>query len=99
MKKKFIGSDFDDFLKEENIYDSVSATAIKRVIAYQLCKEMQKKKITQTEMAKRLKTSRAALVRLLDPKNVSVTLLTLNKVAAAVGKRLQLRLVGLGFFK
>ncbi len=58
-KNKYIGSDFDIFLKEENILDETEALAIKRVIAYQLEKAMVQQKLNQTEMSKRLKTSRA----------------------------------------
>jgi antitoxin HicB len=49
--------------------------------------------VTQTEMAKRLKTSRPALQRLLDPENYSVTLLALNRVAAILGKKINIYLV------
>ena len=82
----------DDFLQEEGILEEVKVTALKRVIAYLLKKEMKEKDITHTEMAKKLKTSRSGLARLLDPKNQSITLLTLNKVASVLGKRLDIRL-------
>lgn len=87
-KNKFIGSDFDLFLKEEKILEDAEVFAIKRVIAHQLAKAMKQKKLNQTEMSKRLKTSRAALKRLLDPENASVTLLTLHKAARILGKQL-----------
>jgi DNA-binding Xre family transcriptional regulator len=89
MNKKNIGSNFDDFLKEEKIYEQVQAAAIKRVVAYQIAEEMKKKKITKTEMASRMKTSRAALERLLDPENASITLFTLERAASALGKTLR----------
>jgi len=92
MNKKHIGSDFDDFLKEEGIYEEVQAVAIKRVIAYQIAEEMKKKKLSKTEMASRMKTSRAALERLLDPENASITLITLERAASAVGKKLKVQL-------
>jgi antitoxin HicB len=92
MNKKHVGSDFDDFLKEDGIYEQVQAVAIKRVIAYQIAEEMKKKKLSKTEMASRMKTSRAALERLLDPDNVSITLVTLERAASALGKKLKVQL-------
>jgi len=92
MNKKHIGSNFDDFLKEEGIYEQVQAVAIKRVIAHQIAEEMKKKKLSKTEMASRMKTSRAALERLLDPNNASITLVTLERAASALGKKLKVQL-------
>jgi DNA-binding Xre family transcriptional regulator len=92
MNKKHIGSNFDDFLKEENLYEQVQAVAIKRMIAYQIAEEMKKKNLTKTEMASRMKTSRAALERLLDPDNASITLFTLERAASALGKKLTVQL-------
>ncbi len=92
MNKKHTGSNFDDFLKEEKIYEQVQAAAIKRVIAYQITEEMKKKNLTKTEMASRMKTSRAALERLLDPENASITLITLERAASALGKKLTVQL-------
>ena len=92
MNKKHIGSNFDDFLKEEKIYEQVQAAAIKRVIAYQIAEEMKKKNLTKTEMASRMQTSRAALERLLDPENASITLITLERAASALGTKLTVQL-------
>lgn len=92
MNKKHIGSNFDDFLKDENLYERVQAVAIKRVIAYQIAEEMKKNKLSKTEMASRMKTSRAALERLLDPENASITLITLERAASALGKKLKVQL-------
>ena len=92
MNKKHIGSNFDDFLKEDGIYEQVQAVAIKRVIAYQIAEEMKKKKLSKTQMASRMKTSRAALERLLDPENASITLFTLERTASALGKKLSVQL-------
>ena len=92
MNKKHIGSNFDDFLKEEKIYEQTQAAAIKRVVAYQIAEEMKKKKLTKTEMASRMKTSRAALERLLDPDNGSITLITLERAASVLGKKLTVQL-------
>ena len=92
-KKGRIGSSFDDFFKEEGIYEEVTARAIKRVIARQLQGLMEKQGLTKSELAKRMQTSRAQLDRLLDPDNESVTLGTLARAAQAVGRHLRLELV------
>ena len=89
MKKKHIGSSFDDFLKEEAIFDHSSAVAVKRVIAWQIEQEMTKQKLTKTLMAKKMHTSRAALNRLLDASDTSLTLLTLTSAASALGKMIK----------
>ncbi|MCB9111435.1 MAG: XRE family transcriptional regulator [Anaerolineales bacterium] len=91
MNRKHFGSDFDDFLKEEHV-DLANIIAIKRVIAYQIAEEMKKKKLSKTEMANRMKTSRAALERLLDPENASITLITLERAASALRKKLSVQL-------
>ena len=96
MKKanKHTGSSFDDFLKEEGILEETQAAAVKKVLAYQIIKAMREKKISKVEMAMRMHTkSRAQLDRLLDPTNKSVTLLTLERAANALNKRLKLQLV------
>ena len=92
MNKKHIGSNFDEFLRDEQLLDDVEATAIKRVIAFQIAQEMKRRKLTKLEMASRMKTSRAALERLLDPTNPSVTLSTLERAASALGKKLRVEL-------
>ena len=92
MNKKRIGSSFDEFLRDEQLLDDVEATAIKRVIAFQIAQEMKRRKLTKMEMASRMKTSRAALERLLDPTNPSVTLSTLERAASALGKKLRVEL-------
>ncbi len=92
MKKRNVGSAFDDFLREENLLERAQATAIKRVIAYQIAEEMKQRKLSKTEMADKMKTSRAALERLLDPSNSSVTLSTLERAASALGKKLKVEL-------
>ncbi len=83
------GSDFDDFLKEEGIYEDVEAAAVKKVIATMLAEAMKAENISKVAMVKRIGTSRSQLDRLLDPENASVTLVTLTKAAAAIGKRLK----------
>lgn len=92
MKNKHIGSSFDDFLDEEDLRADAEATAIKRVIAYQIELEMKQANLSKTAMAERMHTSRTALDRLLDPSNVSVTLQTLERAALALGKSLKIEL-------
>ncbi len=86
---KHIGSNFDDFLEEEGLLAEAEAVAIKRVVAFQVAKMMEDQHMSKTAMAKRMKTSRSALDRLLDPKNTSVTLQTLERAAHAINKRLR----------
>lgn len=93
MKNKHIGSSFDDFLNDEGIAEDVETGAIKKLIAYQLQETIEAGNISKTELAARLKTSRAAVDRLLDPENESVTLKTLERAASVLGKKLKLELV------
>jgi transcriptional regulator with XRE-family HTH domain len=90
ITKKNIGERFDDFLKEEGLYEECTEAAVKRLLALQLENLMAKKHLTKTDMARRMKTSRAVINRLLDPDNESVTLYTLKKAASVVGKKLRL---------
>jgi antitoxin HicB len=92
MKKEHLGSDLDDFLREENLLEVAEATAAKRVIAFQIAQEMRRRSLSKSEMASRMKTSRPALERLLDPANPSVTLGTLERAASALGKKLKVEL-------
>ena len=87
-----IGSSFESFLEEEGILEDCTAVAVKRVLARQIEREMHVRGITKSAMAKAMHTSRPALDRLLDPANASVTLDTLQRAAAAVGRKLRLEL-------
>ena len=95
MKKrnKHIGSSLDDFLKEEGVLEETRAVALKETLAWQVQQAMEKENISKVEMARRMNTSRAALDRLLDPGNTSVTLQTLTRAAHAVGRDLRIELV------
>jgi predicted XRE-type DNA-binding protein len=95
MKKqnRHIGSSLNDFLREEGLLEEARAVAIKEAVAYQIQQAMEKEKITKIEMARRMKTSRAALDRLLAPGNASVTLQTLARAARAIGRELRVELV------
>jgi antitoxin HicB len=92
MTSQHIGSDSSDFPREEGILDEAEAVATKRVIVFQIAREMECAHISQSELARRMKTSRSAVERLLDPTNPSVTLQTLERAASAVGKRLKVQL-------
>lgn len=92
MNQDAIGSSFDEFLKDEGIYEEVQAAAIKRVLTWQLEQAMESAHISKAEMARRMHTSRSHLDRLLDPDNERVRLDTLMKAAAAVGKRIRIEL-------
>ena len=92
-KHQNIGSSLDDFLAAEGTLEQFQNTAIKEVLAWQITQEMERLKISKTEMAKQMKTSRAQLDRLLDPENESVTLNTLQKAALVLGRKIKLELV------
>lgn len=92
MSKKHMGSSIDDFLKEEGIFEEAQAEAVKEVVAWQLAEAMKKNKISKARMARLLKTSRTQVDRLLDPKN-DVTLSSLQRAAAMVGRRVRIELV------
>lgn len=93
MKHKNVGSDFDDFLSEEGILAEVESAAIKEVISRQIIQLMTDQKISKIEMSRRMGTSRSALDRLLNPRNSSVSLKTLDRAASSLGKRLNIQLV------
>jgi hypothetical protein len=92
-KKGRIGSSFNDFLKDEGLDQEASAVAIKRVLAWQLEKAMAKEGVTKNEMAKRMRTSRSQLERILDPDNDKIQLDTVFKAARVLGRELRLELV------
>ncbi len=87
-----IGSSFDQFLEQEGILSEVEIVAAKRVIAFQIAESMKTEKISKSAMATRMGTSRAVLDRLLDPENTGVTLKTLGKAAAVLGKKISISL-------
>lgn len=88
-----VGSSFDNFLAEEGTLAETTAIALKRVLAWEIRKAMKEEGISKTAMARRMKTSRAALDRLLAPDNASVTLQTMDRAATALGKQLRIDLV------
>ena len=92
MSTKHIGSRIDDFLKEEGIFEATQAQAVKEVVAWQLAEAMKKRKISKKKMAMLLKTSRTQVDRLVDAKN-DITLSSLQRAAAIVGRRVAIELV------
>jgi antitoxin HicB len=89
-KKNHRGSDFRDFLKEQGILGEVEARALKQAVSLQLDRLLKEQELTKTQMAARMKTSRAAVDRLLDGSNSSVTLNTLGKAARALGRKVKI---------
>ncbi len=93
VKNKHNGSSFDDFLKEEGLYEACSAAALKNVLARQIESDMKKKGLTKSAMAGRMKTSRSQLDRLLDPEKTGVSLETMQRAASVIGRQLRVELV------
>jgi DNA-binding Xre family transcriptional regulator len=92
VENKHLSSKFDDFLEEEGLLSDATATAIKRVLAYQIHEEMKQRNLSKTVLARKMGTSRSAVDRLLDPENASVTLQTLERAASALNKKLVIEL-------
>ena len=92
QRNKHLGSSFDEFLRSEGLYEEVTTLAWKRVLSWEVTEAMKKEGISKSEMSKRMGTSRSQLERLLDPDNPNVLLDTVQKAAAAVGKRLTIGL-------
>lgn len=88
-----VGSDFDEFLAEDAMLEVATAVAMKRVIAWQIDREMKSQKMTKTALANKMRTSRAALNRLLDESDTSLTLTTLASAATALGREFRIEFV------
>ena len=88
-----IGSDFDDFLADEQLIEEVSAAALKRVIAWQIAEAMKAQNVSKKALAERMQTSRTAVDRALDQNDPGMTLATLASAARALGQRVEVRLV------
>jgi transcriptional regulator len=86
------GSSFDSFLQEENLLAETEALAFKQVFVWSLLESMKKKGKTKTEVAKRMNTSRTAITRMLDPYNTSINLMSIEKAAIALGKKVRIQL-------
>ena len=86
------GSSLDDFLAEEGIREAAKAEAVTRVVASQLRQEMERQGISKLRLAEMMHTSRAQVDRILNAKG-NVTVETLQRAAALVGRALRLDLV------
>ena len=93
MNRVNAGSNLEAFLEEEGLFEEARAVAVKRLFAWQLKNIMREQNLSKVTLAKRMCTSRSTLDRLLDPQNQSVTLLTLQRAAKAVGAHLEMNLV------
>ena len=89
---RHVGSSFDEFLADETMLEEGASVAIKRVIAWQIAQEMKAQNLTKTALAAKMNTSRAALNRLLDENDTSLTLTTLTSAAKALGKNVHIEL-------
>ena len=89
---RHVGSDFEDFLREDKRLEAATVLALKRVLAWEFQQAMEKANVSQAEMARRMHTSRAVIRRLLDEDDPSITLSTISKAANALGKNLRLKL-------
>jgi antitoxin HicB len=92
-KRTHRGGDFREFLNEQGVLGEVEARALKQALSLQLTRLLEKEALTKAEMAARMKTSRAAVDRLLDASNSSVTLTTLGKAARALGRKVKIELI------
>jgi antitoxin HicB len=92
-KNKHRGSSFESFLKNQGLHEEVHAAALKRAVALKVHDLMRRQRMNKSAMAARMRTSRAAIHRLLDPENTSVTLATLNRAARSLGRRVKIELV------
>jgi predicted XRE-type DNA-binding protein len=91
-KNPHMGSSLDDFLKTEGIFEEVQTQAIKELVAWQLGEAMKKRGVSKSSMAKLLHTSRTQVNRLLDPSS-DITISSLQKAAALVGRQVRVELV------
>lgn len=89
---RYAGSQFEDFLREEGRLEEATALAAKRILAWELQKAMKKSDVSIAELARRMKTSRAVVHRLLDETDQSVTLATISRAAAVLGRTIQVKL-------
>ena len=91
-KSKYVGTKFEPFLQEEGLLGEVEALAIKRILVERLEQAMSKRHLSKSELAKIMHTSRAALNRLLDQNNTSVTLHTIVKAAKCLDQKITISL-------
>ncbi|MCC6919859.1 MAG: XRE family transcriptional regulator [Alphaproteobacteria bacterium] len=93
MSDRHKGSGIDDFLREEGVLEEFQARAIKEVIAWQLGRAMKERKLSKRRLADLMHTSRTQIDRVLDPADGNVTIETLQRAAAILGRRVQVELI------
>jgi antitoxin HicB len=86
------GTTLDEFLAEDGIREAAKGEAVTRVVAWQLTQEMERQGITKAALAERMHTSRAQVDRILKAKG-NVTIESLQRAAALIGRELRLELV------
>ncbi len=96
-KSKYMGSTFDSFLEEEGMLAEIEAKVLKRILVWQLSNAMEEQKVTKSEIAKRMHTSRSSVDRLLDPNNISINLMSMEKAVVALGKRINIEIQDASF--
>jgi predicted XRE-type DNA-binding protein len=87
-----VGSHFESFLEEQGRLEEATSLAVKRVLAWELQRAMEKSQVSKAELARRMKTSRAVVHRLLDATDRSITLATISRAATALGQRVHMRI-------
>ena len=93
MGNRHIGSTIDDVLKEEGVLEEFQVKAVKKVIAWQLGQAMRDQHLSKRRLAQMMRTSRTQVDRVLDPNTGNVTLETLQRAAAIVGRKVQVELI------
>ncbi len=93
MTNRHMGSGIDDLLRAEGVLEEFQARAVKEVIAWQLDQTMKDQHLSKRKLAALMHTSRTQVDRVLDPKNGNVTLETLQRAAAVLGRKVQIELI------
>lgn len=92
QKNARIGGNFENYLAEEGDLEEATALAVKRVLAWELTRAMKTANVSRAELARRMRTSRAVVHRLLDESDPSVTLATISRAATALGRSVRVRI-------
>jgi antitoxin HicB len=96
MANPHIGSSLRSFYEELGEWDETEALALKKIVAETLRREMAKKRISKSVMAKRMDTSRSQLDAILDGNDPGLTVVSLSRASFALGMRPKFVLVPLG---
>lgn len=87
------GPTLESFLEKEEMLEEANAYATKKILAWQISEAMKEQGISKSDMAKKMKTSRSSLDRLLDPDNGSLNLTTMERAATALGRKVMIQLI------